>query len=90
MKWVHFKNPTYVLFSGPGVNKAVLLKIQQEREQEKSRQHVDMSLSQFNEKPTEAWDNKGYEDNEIQSERRSSRSSIEKLEKKGEVSINQF
>lgn len=80
-----------IFFSqGPGVNKAVLLKIQQEREQEKSRQHVDMSLSQINEKPTEAWDNKAYEDNEIQRERRSSGSSIKVLESKGEESINRF
>lgn len=72
------------------MNKAVLLKIQQEREREKSRPHVDMSLSQFNEKPREAWDNKGYEDNEIQSEQRSNGSSKKVLEKKGEESRNYF
>lgn len=72
------------------MNKAVLLKIQQDREKEMSRQHVDVSLSQFNEKSTEGWDNKGYEGNEIQTERRSSGSSKGKFEKKGEVMINHF
>lgn len=83
MKW-------YCFSSGPGVNKAVLLKIQQEQQRKESKQHVDMSLSQFSEKMKEGWENKGYEDNEVKTERRSSGSSKEVLEKKKEESINHF
>lgn len=81
------------VFSGPGVNKAVLLKIQQEREQEKNKQNVDMSLSHFHEKPTEGYNNKGYVDSEIKKERRSSVLSIKVLEQKEgekEIRINNF
>lgn len=81
------------VFSGPGVNKAVLLRIQQEREQEKNKENVDVSLSQFNERQSEVYDNKGYVDGEIRKERHSSRSSKKVLEKKemeGEISFNHF
>lgn len=70
------------VFSGPGVNKAVLLKIQQEREQEKNKQNVDVSLSRFHERPTEGYNNEGYVDSEIKKERRSSGLSKKELEQK--------
>lgn len=82
-----------LFFSGPGVNKAVLLKIQKEREQEKSKHNVDVSLSHFQEKPTEAYDNEGYVDSESKKERRSRGSSkkvLEKTEGEKEIGIDHF
>lgn len=75
------------------MNKAVLLKIQQEREQEKNKQNVDVSLSRFHERPTEGHDNEGYVDSEIKKERRSSGLSKKGLEQKvgeKEIRINHF
>lgn len=66
------------------MNKAVLLKIQQERERNESKQRIDMSLSQFDDKSKEGWDNKAYEDSEAKTGRRSSGSFKEVLEKKKE------
>lgn len=79
--------------SGPGVNKAVLLKIQQEREQEKSKHNVDVSLSHFQEKPTEAYDNNGYVDSDSIKERHSrglSKKVLEKTEEEKEIRIDHF
>lgn len=85
--------PVLLSYFGPGVNKAVLLKIQQEREQEKNKQNVDMSLSHFHENLTEGYNNEGYVDSEIKKERRSSGLSKKVLEQKEgekEIRMNHF
>lgn len=91
-------NSYSLLLSGPGVNKAVLLKIQQEREQERAKQNVDLSGSHAHGMIiTESYDNKGYVDNETKREPRSRRSSsgsckkvLEKSEGEKETRITNF